>query len=89
MVRAIVTLSHNLGLDVVAEGVETPEQLSELRRLGCEYAQGFYFSKPADAETAALLIGAQPWKSGGNGVCSVPTHASHAGRDTVRTKASR
>jgi diguanylate cyclase (GGDEF)-like protein/PAS domain S-box-containing protein len=78
MVRAIVTLSHNLGMDVIAEGVETPEQLSALRRLGCEYAQGFYFSKPADAETAALLIGSQPWKSLRNEVCSPPSHARHA-----------
>ena len=44
MVRAIVALAHNLGMDVVAEGVETSGQLSQLLALGCEYAQGFYFS---------------------------------------------
>jgi EAL domain-containing protein (putative c-di-GMP-specific phosphodiesterase class I) len=89
MVRAIVTLSHNLGMDVVAEGVETPEQLAELGRLGCEYAQGFYFSKPADAETAALLIGARPWKSRGNGLCSVSRHGNDAECTPLRPEASR
>ncbi len=44
MVRAIVGLAHTLGMDVVAEGVETAEQAAELREFGCEYAQGFYFS---------------------------------------------
>ena len=63
MVRAIVTLSHNLGMDVVAEGVETGEQLAQLRRLGCEYGQGFYFSRPGDAEIASLLIATQPWRA--------------------------
>jgi diguanylate cyclase (GGDEF)-like protein/PAS domain S-box-containing protein len=63
MVRAIVTLSHNLGMDVVAEGVETAEQLAHLRGLGCEYAQGFYFSRPGDAEIASLLIATQPWRA--------------------------
>jgi diguanylate cyclase (GGDEF)-like protein/PAS domain S-box-containing protein len=62
MVRAIVGLAHNLGMDVVAEGVETAEQASALRALGCEYAQGFFFSKAVDAPTAALLIESQPWQ---------------------------
>ena len=48
MVRAIVGLAHTLGMDVVAEGVETAEQAEALRALGCEYAQGFYFSKAVD-----------------------------------------
>jgi diguanylate cyclase (GGDEF)-like protein/PAS domain S-box-containing protein len=47
---AVVTLAHALGLRAVAEGVETPEQLAELRTLGCELAQGFLFGKPAPAE---------------------------------------
>ena len=49
MVRSIVALAHTLGLSVVAEGVETAEQFAELRKVGCEYAQGFYLSKPVDA----------------------------------------
>lgn len=56
IVRSIVTLSHNLGMDVVAEGVEEASQLSILKGLKCEYAQGFFFSKPVDSQTAAVLI---------------------------------
>ncbi|MEG4967126.1 EAL domain-containing protein [Microcoleus sp. B6-A1] len=56
IVRSIVTLSHNLGMDVVAEGVEESSQLSILKALKCEYAQGFFFSKAVDSQTAAALI---------------------------------
>ena len=60
IVKAIVTLAHNLGLDVTAEGIETPEQLAELRKLGCESGQGYFFSRPLDAVKAEALIAAQP-----------------------------
>ena len=60
MVRAIVALGHNLGMVVVAEGVETQAQLDALRALGCEFCQGFLFSRPVDAAAAAGLIAAQP-----------------------------
>jgi EAL domain-containing protein (putative c-di-GMP-specific phosphodiesterase class I) len=60
IVRAIVMLAHNLGLDVTAEGIETPEQLAGLRELGCESGQGYFFSKPVEATTAEALIAAQP-----------------------------
>jgi EAL domain-containing protein (putative c-di-GMP-specific phosphodiesterase class I) len=56
MVRAIVALAHSLGMDVVAEGVETAEQLEHLHRLGCEYAQGYYFAEPLDKGAASALI---------------------------------
>jgi EAL domain-containing protein (putative c-di-GMP-specific phosphodiesterase class I) len=56
IVRTIITLAHNLKMDVIAEGVETAEQLSQLRDLGCEYAQGYYFSRPVSAEQANDLI---------------------------------
>jgi EAL domain-containing protein (putative c-di-GMP-specific phosphodiesterase class I) len=62
MVSAIVALAQNLGMDVVAEGVETAEQLSQLTALGCEYVQGFYFSKPVDVAAADCLIATQPWR---------------------------
>lgn len=57
IVRAIVTLARNLRLDVTAEGVETKEQLEKLRALGCEHAQGFYWSQPVESKDAARLIG--------------------------------
>jgi diguanylate cyclase (GGDEF)-like protein/PAS domain S-box-containing protein len=54
--RTIVALAHNLGMDVIAEGVETAQQLAQLKALDCEYAQGYYFGKPTDQETAWSLI---------------------------------
>jgi diguanylate cyclase (GGDEF)-like protein/PAS domain S-box-containing protein len=62
MVGAIVALAHNLGMDVVAEGVETLQQVAQLRTLGCEFAQGFYFSRAVDAAAAEGLIASQPWR---------------------------
>jgi len=56
IIRTIVALAHNLGMDVIAEGVETPQQLAHLKSLNCEYAQGYYFSKPTEWETAWSLI---------------------------------
>ena len=46
IVRSTVALAHSLGLDVIAEGIEDPSQLQRSRTLGCEYGQGFLFSKP-------------------------------------------
>ncbi len=51
IVRTIVTLAHTLSMTIIAEGVETAEQAKTLRALGCEYAQGFYYSKPVDEKT--------------------------------------
>lgn len=56
IVETIVTLSRKLGVDVTAEGVETPEQLQILRDLKCEYGQGYLFSKPLESDAAKLLI---------------------------------
>jgi diguanylate cyclase (GGDEF)-like protein/PAS domain S-box-containing protein len=56
IVRAIVDLAHNLHLNVIAEGVESGEQLAQLRAFGCEYGQGFFLSKPLDSEAARELI---------------------------------
>jgi diguanylate cyclase (GGDEF)-like protein/PAS domain S-box-containing protein len=55
IVRAIVELAHSLRLEVIAEGVETEEQLSRLRELSSNYIQGFLLSKPVDAHSAELL----------------------------------
>jgi EAL domain-containing protein (putative c-di-GMP-specific phosphodiesterase class I) len=46
LVQAMINLAHNLHLQVVAEGVETPEQLALLRQFGCDQVQGYLISKP-------------------------------------------
>jgi EAL domain-containing protein (putative c-di-GMP-specific phosphodiesterase class I) len=56
IVRAVVALARNLGLEVVAEGIETVGQLDQLKALGCEQGQGFYFSEPVDERSATELI---------------------------------
>ena len=56
IVGTIISLAHNLKLDVIAEGVETAKQLTQLQALGCEYGQGYYFSRPVNAEAASDLI---------------------------------
>lgn len=56
IIRAILTLARSLKLDVVAEGIETNEQFVQLRTLGCDFGQGYFFSKPVDTEAAAALL---------------------------------
>jgi diguanylate cyclase (GGDEF)-like protein/PAS domain S-box-containing protein len=60
LVEAIVSLGRNMGMDTVAEGVETADQLRVLRELGALSAQGFYFSRPLDAAEATLLLRRDP-----------------------------
>ncbi len=60
IVRTIVTLAHNLRLEVIAEGVETPQQLAYLKAIGCEYGQGYLFAQPLDVEKATALLSATP-----------------------------
>lgn len=57
IVRAIVTLGHSLDLNVLAEGVETADQMACLRAEGCNQAQGYYFGRPMPAEDFIRLIG--------------------------------
>jgi diguanylate cyclase (GGDEF)-like protein len=56
IVRTINTLANNLGMEVVAEGVETAEQLAKLKSLSCTFGQGYLFSRPLVAEAAAAFI---------------------------------
>lgn len=60
IVSSIISLGHNLGLEITAEGIETPEQIFILRQLGCESGQGFLFSRPVDGLAAADLLSRQP-----------------------------
>jgi EAL domain-containing protein (putative c-di-GMP-specific phosphodiesterase class I) len=56
IVRAIISLAHSLHLKVIAEGVETPEQLALLSDLGCDQYQGFYFSPAVAADKFVALV---------------------------------
>jgi len=58
IVGALVSLAHGLGLNVVAEGVETEEQLAELRRLGCDSVQGYLLARPASPEVVGVDLAA-------------------------------
>jgi len=70
--RTILPMANNLRLDVVAEGVETLEQVALLRKLHCKYGQGFYFSRPLSAEgITALLTGEPTWQ-----ICEQPQVSS-------------
>ena len=51
--RMIIELARTLGLEVIAEGIESPDQLKALRELGCELGQGFYLGLPAGADDPA------------------------------------
>ena len=59
IVQAIVSLAHSLGLKVVAEGVETPEQLAFLKKLGCDQYQGYFFSRAISASDFEALLRGQ------------------------------
>ena len=64
-VRAIVTLGKIVGLHVVAEGVERPAQVDELRAAGCDAAQGYLFAKPMSADDLAAYLARPPEESTG------------------------
>jgi EAL domain-containing protein (putative c-di-GMP-specific phosphodiesterase class I) len=50
MIAIVIEIAEMLGVPVIAEGVETEEQLNALKEMGCDIAQGYYFSKPVPAE---------------------------------------
>jgi EAL domain-containing protein (putative c-di-GMP-specific phosphodiesterase class I) len=59
IVTAVISLAHTLGLKAVAEGIETADQLEQLRALDCDMAQGFYFARPRPATVITELLGAE------------------------------
>ena len=61
IVKTILMLGKNLGIEVVAEGVENEMQLERLIHLGCPLGQGFFFSRPANAQEARFLIRDGNW----------------------------
>ncbi|HEY9641510.1 MAG TPA: GGDEF and EAL domain-containing protein [Coleofasciculaceae cyanobacterium] len=56
IVRTILVLAHNLGIDVTAEGVETSEQKAQLLEMNCEFGQGYYFSEPLEAKAVIQFL---------------------------------
>ena len=86
IVRAVVGLAHNLGLEVIADGVEKREQLDYLKVLGCEFAQGFHVSAPLSAEEARAMLesGVAPLSSAARSARAVAL-----GGDVVAVEARR
>ncbi len=74
VMRAVVELSHGLGMTVIAEGVETAAQHAELSQLGCNYCQGFHFARPMSASNVTALLRRQA----GGTMPHLPTHAATA-----------
>jgi diguanylate cyclase (GGDEF)-like protein/PAS domain S-box-containing protein len=66
IVSTVITLAHSLGLQVVAEGVESQEVAAALERLGCDYGQGYWFGAPAEAEQAFALLESPAARDGGH-----------------------
>lgn len=56
LVKAMIDLAHALGLEAIAEGVETAGQLERLREMGCDVAQGYYFSRPIPSDAVGVLL---------------------------------
>jgi diguanylate cyclase (GGDEF)-like protein/PAS domain S-box-containing protein len=61
--RSIVALGHDLGLHVIAEGIEETAQLDQLSKLGCELGQGYLFARPTAGEAIPALLAAAPWRA--------------------------
>jgi predicted signal transduction protein with EAL and GGDEF domain len=80
IVHTIISLAHNLGMDVVAEGIETLAQADELKSLGCHYAQGYFFSKPINNISVEVLLSASAREIG---LCGTMTELSRRLRGTV------
>jgi EAL domain-containing protein (putative c-di-GMP-specific phosphodiesterase class I) len=60
IVRTVISLAENMGMEVVAEGIETLSQLTQLRKLKCQYGQGYLFSRPVDAASVSEWISKKP-----------------------------
>ena len=91
IVGAVTALAHQLGLEVIAEGVETEGQLAQVRSLGCEYVQGYFFSKPVDGERAAELLrtGFPPSPGSGSVAAPAPDAAPKERGPAVETTSRR
>ena len=73
VITGLVDLAHALSLSVVAEGVETPEQLADLAAMNCDIAQGYYFAKPQAAPAIRALLRAETNRNGRGRRAAAPT----------------
>ena len=62
IVRSVIDLAHNIGISVVAEGVETEEIYNRLKEMGCDAVQGYYMSKPLSVEDLLEWVKSSPWR---------------------------
>ena len=62
IVRSTIDLAHNLGLSVVAEGIESQQHLAILQELGCDHGQGFFVSQPLPIERLTSWFAESPWQ---------------------------
>jgi EAL domain-containing protein (putative c-di-GMP-specific phosphodiesterase class I) len=60
VVKGVANMAHSLGLDVVVEGVETQDEADQSTALGIDYAQGYYFGRPAILDKAIERLSAPP-----------------------------
>ena len=56
IVRTVIDLAHTFGMEVVAEGVESKKQAQQLKKLGCDMAQGYYFAKPMPPQETLTFL---------------------------------
>jgi EAL domain-containing protein (putative c-di-GMP-specific phosphodiesterase class I) len=85
MVRTILSLAANLGMNVIAEGIETSRQMMILTRLGCHDGQGFCFSRPVAASVAEVMLGSLGEPSADDLEALVrPTSQNHVDADRVQ-----
>jgi EAL domain-containing protein (putative c-di-GMP-specific phosphodiesterase class I) len=73
IVSSVIRLAHDLGMSIVAEGMETADQHEELTRLGCDSCQGYYFARPMSAASLDTLIEHSP-----NGTTRLPALTASA-----------
>jgi predicted signal transduction protein with EAL and GGDEF domain len=80
IVRSTIDLARNLGLAVVAEGIESERHLIALQDLGCDLGQGFFVSHPLPVERLTSWFGEAPWRLPSRAGRSAPQMASHGRR---------
>lgn len=86
IVKTIISLGHQLGMDVIAEGIETAAQLQRLRELSCNYGQGYFFAKPVPEDVAAAMVAEnKDWLATEEGIDPTDTLADAADNSAVAT----